>query len=141
METTDTKKVILPMSEYEYLKAREKEANEIKAELLKEDKDRKYIVIKVRDFYYNFSPYKSMQIWSESEVLNDAQREIDRISRDLNGYEERDKRQRDELRNKVRKNNTLYDAIYDLKEMTLRERVFKWGEMKKKMESVLNEDY
>ena len=140
METTDTKKVILSWSEYEYLKAREEEADEIKAELLKEDKDRKYIVIKARDFYYDFPPHKSMQIWSESEVLNDAQREIDRISTDLNGYEERDRRQRDELNNKTRRKNILYNAIYELKEMTFSERVFKWRKMKKKLEAVLNED-
>lgn len=136
----EAKKVILPMSEYEYLKAREEEADEIKAELLKEDKDRKYIVIKARNFYYDFPPYKSMQIWSESEVLNDAQREIDRISADLNDYEERDRRRRDELHDKIRRNSILYDAIDELKEMTFCERVFKWRKMKKKMESVLKED-
>ena len=140
MGTTDAKKVILSMEEYEYLKAREEEANEIKAELLKEDNDRKYIVIKTVDFCYGFPGHKRMKIQSESEVLNDAQREIDRISTDLNNYEERDRRQRDELIIKTRRNNILYDAIYDLKEMTFGERVFKWGEMKKKMEAVLKEE-
>ena len=136
----ETKKVILPMSEYEYLKAREEEANEIKAELLKEGKERKYIVIKTRDLYWRFPDYKHMQIWSESEVLNDAQNEIDRISTDLNNYETRINRQCDELHDKTRRNNVLYDVIYGLKEMTFSERVFKWRKMKKKMESVLNED-
>ena len=137
METTDTKKVILPMSEYEYLKAREKEANEIRAELLKEGKDRKYIVIKPRDPYYNFPYNKSMQIWSESEVLNDAQREIDNTNIMLTKANETIKFYQDENREKTGRINHLYNAVVDCKEMTFAERVFKWRKTKKHLEGLL----
>ena len=137
METTDTKKVILSWSEYEYLKSKEEEANEIKAELFKEGKDRKYIVIKARDPYYNFPHNKSMQIWSESEVLNDAQREIDSINNMLTKANETIEFYRDEYREKNGTINHFYDAVAECKEMTFAERVFKWRKTKKHLEDLL----
>lgn len=137
METTETKKVILSWSEYEYLKSKEKEANEIKAELLKEGKDRKYIVIKTRDPYYNFPYNKSIQIWSESEVLNDAQREIDSTNTMLKKANETIKFYQDERRENNARNQHLYDAVAECKEMTFSERVFKWRKTKKRLEDLL----
>jgi len=140
METTDTKKVTLPMSEYEYLKAREKEADDIKAELLKEDKERKYIVINARDLYYRGKVNKYMEIWSESEVLRDAQDEISYMDTMLN----RANKTIDYCREEIRKGNhnkaCLYDTLMECRKMTFCERIFKWRKMKKKMEDVLNED-
>lgn len=137
METTDTKKVILSWSEYEYLKSKEEEANQIKAELLKEDKDRKYIVIKTRDPYYNFPCNKSMQIWSEAEVLNDAQREIDNTNIMLKKANDTIEFYMGENREKTGRINHLYNAVVECKGMTFAERVFKWRKTKKRLEDLL----
>lgn len=137
METTDTKKVILSWSEYEYLKSKEEEANEIKAELLKEGKEKKYLVIKTRDPYYNFPYNKSIQIWSEAEVLNDAQREIDSINIMLTKANETIKFYQNEKRKDNARNQHLHDAVAECKEMTFAERVFKWRKTKKHLEGLL----
>ena len=137
METTDTKKVILSWSEYEYLKAREEEANEIKAELMKDGKDRKYVVIKTRDPYYNFPYNKSMQIWSESEVLNDAQREIDSTNIMLKRANDTIEFYQDKHRETNARNHHLYSAVVECKGMTFAERVFKWRKTKKRLEDLL----
>lgn len=140
METIDRKTVTLPMSEYEYLKAREEEADDIKAELLKEDKDRKYIVIKTRDLYHRGNANKQMEILSESEVLREAQDEINYTSTMLDKANNTIIVCREEIWKENRHKARLYDTLMECMKMTFCERVFKWRKMKKKMNSVLNGD-
>ena len=138
MENLEGKKVILPMNEYEYLKAREEEADNIKAELLKEDKDRKYIVIKTRDLYWRFPDNKHMEIWSESEVLKEAQDEINYVSTMLNKANNTIDACREEIRKGNHYNARLFDTFKECKKMTFTDRLFRWGKMMKKMEESLN---